>query len=207
MAKYDFNDTGSSCHIHSSLWSLDGETAMFDDHHGPHGMSDTFQHYLAGLIATSREFSLLWAPTINSYKRFQLGSWAPTGVGWGVDNRTLGYRKVGHGKGTRVECRIPGSDANSYFAFAGTLAGGLYGIRNQLELGAPYAGNGYEADDIPRIPWSIVDAISLWEHSEIARECFGDDVHHHILTMAKAEWAASNQTVTDWELRRYWERI
>jgi glutamine synthetase len=207
MAKYDFNDTGSSCHIHSSLWSLDGETAMFDDHHGPHGMSDTFQQYLAGLIATSREFSLLWAPTINSYKRFQLGSWAPTGVGWGVDNRTLGYRKVGHGKGTRVECRIPGSDANSYFAFAGTLAGGLYGIRNQLELGAPYAGNGYEADDIPRIPWSIVDAISLWEHSEIARECFGDDVHHHILTMAKAEWAASNQTVTDWELRRYWERI
>ncbi len=207
MAKYDFNDTGSSCHIHSSLWSLDGDTAVFDDHHGAHGMSDTFQHYLAGLIATAREFSLLWAPTINSYKRFQLGSWAPTGVGWGVDNRTLGYRKVGHGKGTRVECRIPGSDANSYFAFAGTLAGGLYGIRNQLELSAPYVGNGYEADDIARIPWNIVDAIDLWERSDVARECFGDDVHHHILTMAKGEWAASNQAVTDWELRRYWERI
>ena len=211
MAKYDFNDTGSSCHIHSSLWSPDGKTAVFDGHadghHGAHGMSETFQHYLAGQIATAREFSLLWGPTINSYKRFQLGSWAPTGVGWGVDNRTLGFRKVGHGKGTRVECRIPGADANSYFAFAGTIAGGLYGIKNKLPLGEPYAGNGYEATDIPRIPWSIVDAIDLWEHSSIAKECFGDEVHHHILTMAKAEWQAFNQTVTDWELRRYWERI
>jgi glutamine synthetase len=207
MAKYDFADTGSSCHIHSSLWSLDGETAVFDDHHGPHGMSETFQHYLAGQIATAREFSLLWAPTINSYKRFQLGSWAPTGVGWGIDNRTLGFRKVGHGKGTRVECRIPGADANSYFAFAGAIAGGLHGIRNKMELGEPFVGNGYEAPDIPRIPWSIVEAIELWERSEVARECFGDDVHHHILTMAKAEWMAFNQTVTDWEMRRYFERI
>ncbi len=208
MAKYDFNDTGSSCHIHSSLWSLDGKTALFEGGHGdPHHMSPLFQHYLAGLIATAREFSLLWAPTINSYKRFQLGSWAPTGIGWGVDNRTLGYRLVGHGKGTRVECRIPGSDANSYFAFAGTLAGGLYGIRHELPLGEPFSGNGYEAPEIDRIPWNLPDAIALWEQSTIARECFGDAVHHHILTMAKAEWQAFNQTVTDWELRRYWERI
>jgi glutamine synthetase len=207
MAKYDFNDTGSSCHIHSSLWSMDGEQAVFDDHHGAHGMSETFRHYLAGQIATAREFSLLWAPTVNSYKRFQLGSWAPTGVGWGIDNRTLGFRKVGHGKGTRVECRIPGSDANSYFAFAGTIAGGLHGIRNKMELPEPFMGNGYEAPDIPRIPWNIVDAIQLWEGSAIARECFGDEVHHHILTTAKAEWEAFNHAVTDWELRRYWERI
>lgn len=208
MAKYDFNDTGSSCHIHSSLWSLDGKKALFEGgHHDAHHMSPLFQHYLAGLIATSREFSLLWAPTVNSYKRFQLGSWAPTGIGWGIDNRTLGYRKVGHGKGTRVECRIPGSDANSYFAFAGTLAGGLYGIRHELPLGEPFSGNGYEAHDIDRIPWNLPDAIALWEQSSIARECFGDDVHHHILTMAKAEWQAFNQTVTDWELRRYWERV
>lgn len=207
MAKYDFNDTGSSCHIHSSLWSMDGKTAVFDDHHGPYGMSETFQHYLAGQIATAREFSLLWAPTINSYKRFQLGSWAPTGVGWGLDNRTLGFRKVGHGKGTRVECRIPGSDANSYFAFAGAIAGGLYGIKNKLPLGEPFIGNGYSAPEIPRIPWNIVDAIALWEDSAIAREVFGEDVHFHILTMAKAEWEAFNHTVTDWELRRYWERI
>ncbi|MFM2070511.1 MAG: hypothetical protein RLZZ623_774 [Actinomycetota bacterium] len=208
MAKYDFNDTGSSCHIHSSLWSMDGETALFaGGHDDEHHMSPLFRHYLAGLIATAREFSLLWAPTINSYKRFQLGSWAPTGIGWGLDNRTLGYRLVGHGKGTRVECRIPGSDANSYFAFAGTLAGGLYGIEHELPLGEPFVGNGYEAPDIDRIPWNLPDAIALWEGSSIARECFGDDVHHHILTMAKAEWEAFNHTVTDWELRRYWERI
>ncbi|MFM8266785.1 MAG: glutamine synthetase family protein [Ilumatobacteraceae bacterium] len=207
MAKPDFTDTGSSCHIHSSLWSPDGQQALFDDHHGPHGMSELFRHYLAGLIATAREFSLMWAPTINSYKRFQLGSWAPTGIGWGIDNRTLGFRKVGHGKGTRVECRIPGADANSYFAFAGTIAGGLYGVRHRLELGDPYVGNGYAATDIDRIPWNLPDAIALWEASAAARECFGDEVHHHILTMAKAEWEAFNHTVTDWELRRYWERI
>lgn len=207
MAKPDFGDTGSSCHIHSSLWTLDGSTAVFDDHHGPHGMSETFQHYLAGLIATAREFSLLWAPTVNSYKRFQLGSWAPTGIGWGIDNRTLGFRKVGHGKGTRVECRIPGADANTYFAFAGQIAGGLYGIRHRLPLGEPYVGNGYEAPEIDRIPWNLPDAIALWEGSSIARECFGDEVHHHILTMAQAEWEAFNHSVTDWELRRYWERI
>jgi len=217
MAKYDFNDTGSSCHIHSSLWSLDGESALFagqeqgpeqgHEEHGQHGMSALFRHYLAGLIATSQEFALLWAPTINSYKRFQPGSWAPTGIGWGIDNRTLGYRLVGHGSGSRVECRIPGSDANSYFAFAGILAGGLYGIRNELELGEPFVGNGYESAEIPRIPWNIKDAIDLWESSAIARDCFGDDVHHHILTMATAEWTAFNQSVTDWELRRYWERV
>jgi glutamine synthetase len=206
MAKYDFDDTGSSCHIHSSLWSPDGATAAFPGD-GPHHMSETFRHYLAGLVATAREFSLLWAPTVNSYKRFQPGSWAPTGVGWGIDNRTLGYRLVGHGSGTRVECRIPGADANSYFAFAGVLAGGLYGIRHELELGEPFVGNGYEATDIDRIPWNLPDAIALWEGSATARECFGDDVHHHILTMAKGEWAAFNRTVTDWELRRYWERI
>ncbi|MEO7398133.1 MAG: glutamine synthetase family protein [Ilumatobacteraceae bacterium] len=217
MAKYDFDDTGSSCHVHSSIWSLDGERALFDGRgHGDepaeepadeHGMSTVFRHYLAGLIATSREFALLWAPTINSYKRFQPGSWAPTGVGWGIDNRTLGYRVVGHGRGSRVECRIPGSDANSYFAFAGVLAGGLYGIRNELRLGEAFRGNGYEAADIERIPWNLADAIDLWEHSTIARECFGDEVHHHLLTMAKWEWTSFNRSVTDWELRRYWERV
>jgi glutamine synthetase len=207
MAKYDFADTGSSCHIHSSLWSPDGATPAFADHDGPHGMSTTFQHYLAGLVATAREFSLLWAPTINSYKRFQPGSWAPTGIGWGIDNRTLGFRKVGHGAGTRVECRIPGADANSYFAFAGQLAGGLYGIRHELELSAPFVGNGYDATDIERIPWNMPDAIALWAGSSAARECFGDAVHHHILTMATAEWAAFNRSVTDWERQRYWELI
>ena len=203
MAKPDFADTGSSCHIHSSLWSADGSSPLFAGEQMP----DVFRHYLAGLIATAREFSLLWVPTINSYKRFQPGSWAPTGVGWGVDNRTLGFRVVGHGRGARVECRIPGADANSYFAFAGTIAGGLYGIRHRLDLPPAFSGNGYEAADIARIPSTMVEAIDLWEQSAIARECFGDDVHHHVLTMARAEWQSFNQTVTDWELRRYFERI
>ena len=207
MAKYDFADTGSSFHVHSSLWSPDGEQALFHDHHEPHGMSEMFRHYLAGQVATACDFALLWAPTVNSYKRFQPGSWAPTGIGWGVDNRTLGFRKVGHGAGTRVECRIPGADANSYLAFAGTIAGGLYGIRHRLELGEPFEGNGYTDPDIDRIPWSLPEAIDRWERSEAARECFGDDVHHHLLVTAKAEWAAYNRTVTDWERQRYWERI
>ena len=133
MAKYGFDETGSSCHIHSSLWSDNGTEPAMHDARGEHGMSEVFRWWLGGLLATAAEFSLLWAPTINSYKRFQPGSWAPTAIGWGLDNRTLGYRKVGHGKGTRVECRIPGSDANSYFAFAGTLAGGLHGIVNRIE--------------------------------------------------------------------------
>lgn len=207
MAKWGMDETGSSGHIHSSLWTPGLEMPVFDGGpDDPHGMSDVFRHYLAGQIATAREFALLWAPYVNSYKRFQPGSWAPTGIGWGVDNRTLGFRKVGHGSGTRVECRIPGSDMNSYHAFAGAIAGGLYGLRHQLELPPAYEGNGYEATDIERIPWNIADAISLWERSEAAVECFGDDVHHHVLTAAKAEWQAFNQSVTDWELRRYWER-
>jgi len=205
MAKYDFAETGSSCHVHSSLWSSDGSRALFHDE-STHGPSDLFRHYLAGLLATAREFSLLWAPTINSYKRFQTGSWAPTGVAWGVDNRTLGFRQVGHGASLRIENRVPGADANSYLAFAGVLGGGLYGIRHELPLGDAFVGNGYEAE-LPRIPSSIVEAIELWRGSAVAREVFGDDVHHHILVMAEAEWQAFNKTVTDWERRRYFELI
>jgi glutamine synthetase len=205
MAKYDFDETGSSCHVHSSLWTLDGSRALFSDD-ATHGPSDLFNHYLAGLLATAREFSLLWAPTINSYKRFQPGSWAPTGVAWGVDNRTLGFRRVGHGSSLRIESRVPGADANSYLAFAGVIGGGLHGIRHELSLEAEFVGNGYDAS-LPRIPSSLIEAIDLWRNSTIAREVFGDDVHHHILVMAEAEWASFNKTVTDWERRRYFELI
>lgn len=205
MAKYDFAETGSSCHVHSSLWSLDGARALFHDE-ATHGASALFRHYLAGLLATAREFSLLWAPTINSYKRFQPGSWAPTGVAWGVDNRTLGFRQVGHGSSLRIENRVPGADANSYLAFAGVLGGGLHGIRHELPLEDAFVGNGYEAE-LPRIPSSLVEAIELWRGSAAAREVFGDDVHHHVLVMAEAEWRAFNKTVTDWERRRYFELI
>jgi glutamine synthetase len=205
MAKYDMDDTGSSYHIHSSLWTADGTSSVMPGD-GPHHMSDTFRWYLGGLLATARELSLMFAPTVNSYKRFQTGSWAPTAIGWGVDNRTLGFRVVGHGAGMRVECRIPGADANGYHAFAATIAGGLYGIRHRIEPGEPYAGNGYDATDLARIPWNIVDAIELWRGSAIAKECFGPDVHQHVLNAAEQEWLAFNHTVTEWERRRYFER-
>lgn len=207
MAKPSMSDVGSSCHVHASLWSLDGTTALFADHHGEHGASELFHQFVAGQIATAREFSLLWAPTVNSYRRFKPGSWAPTGVGWGIDNRTVGFRKVGHGSSTRVENRIPGADAVSYLVFAGTIAGGLYGIRHQLDPAAPFEGNGYEDRDVARVPWNLPDAIDLWRDSSIARECFGEEAHHWILRSAEAEWEDFNDTVTDWELKRYFERI
>ena len=202
MAKWDFAETGSSCHVHSSLWTLQGDAPAF----AGHDMPPVFRQYLAGLLATARDFSLLWAPTVNSYRRFQPGSWAPTAVAWGNDNRTLGFRVVGHGAGARVESRIPGADANSYFAFAGTIAGGLYGIRHGLALEDAYAGNGYDATDVTRIPSTLAEALACWESSAAARECFGDEVHHHVANMARAEWTAFNATVTDWELTRYFER-
>ena len=218
MAKYDFAETGSSCHVHSSLWHLsegavrgsafdggDGVPGGASHHHAP-ALTDHFRMYLAGQLAAARDFSILWGPTVNSYKRFQPGSWAPTAVAWGIDNRTLGYRVVGHGAATRVECRVPGADANSYFAFAGTIAAGLYGIRHRLQLPDAYKGNGYDAKDLPRIPATLAEAADLWERSDIARECFGDDVHHHLLTMARHEWATFNGAVTDWERTRYFER-
>ena len=174
---------------------------------GEHHMSDVFRWYLGGQMATAAEFALLVAPTVNSYRRFLPGSWAPTAIGWAVDNRTLGFRVVGHGQGMRVENRIPGADANPYHAFAATLAGGLYGIANRIEPPAPYDGDGYAATDLARIPSSFAEAIERWRASTIARECFGDDVHHHVLHFAETELAAFGATVTDWERRRYFERI
>ena len=205
MAKPHFDDAGSSFHIHSSLWSRDGSSVMPGD--GEHHMSDAFRWYLGGLLATAAEFTLLVAPTVNSYKRFLPGSWAPTGIGWGVDNRTLGFRVVGHGERLRVENRIPGADANTYHAFAATIAGGMYGLANKIDPPPSYDGNGYTAIDLPRVPATFVEAIDLWRHSEIAKECFGEDVHHHVLHFAETEWEAFNRTVTDWERRRYFERI
>ena len=207
MAKPHFDDAGSSCHIHSSLWSADGTRSVVADHHGEHHLSDAFRWYLGGLLTTAREFALLFAPNVNSYKRFQPGSWAPTAVGWAVDNRTLGFRVVGHDESMRIESRIPGADANCYHAFAATIAGGLHGIEQRIEPPAPYAGNGYTADDLPRLPSTFPEAIELWRSSEVARAAFGEDVHHHVLVHAEAEWAAFNRTVTDWERARYFERI
>lgn len=207
MAKPSMGDVGSSCHVHMSMWSPDLVESRFHDPAAADGMTAVMRHALAGQLATAREFSLLWAPTVNSYRRFQPESWAPTGIGWGIDNRTLGFRCVGNGTSMRIENRIPGADAVGYLAFAGCIAGALHGIRHELELPPPHEGNGYTAPDIERIPWNLPDAIAAWRDSDIARECFGDDVHHWILRSGEAEWEAANRAVTDWELRRYFERI
>jgi glutamine synthetase len=206
MAKYAFDKVGSSGHIHSSLVrAADGRSAFHDPDATSH-MSDTFRWYLGGLMATARELSLLWAPTVNSYKRYQPGSWAPTAVAWASDNRTVGFRVVGHGASMRIENRIPGADVNTYLAFAGTIAAGLHGIANRIEPPQALAGNGYEATGVPRIPSTLVEAIELWRGSTFARDAFGAEVHAHILNTAEQEWLAFNRTVTEWERRRNFER-
>ena len=160
------------------------------------------------MVATAQEFAVLFAPTINSYKRYQPGSWAPTAVTWGTDNRTCGFRRVGHGPtSTRIESRIPGADANPYLAIAGVIAGGLHGIEQRIALGPPYVGNAYEAGDVERIPWNLPDAAALFAASDIARVAFGDTVHSHLLNNARQEWASFNRSVTDWELTRNFEQI
>ncbi|MEZ5180565.1 MAG: glutamine synthetase family protein [Acidimicrobiales bacterium] len=207
MAKYDMAEVGSSCHIHSSLWDKKGKRSLTWDPKKPDNLSDTFRHWLGGLVHCSRELTLLFVSTVNSYKRFQPDSWAPTAVAWGLDNRTCGLRLVGHGQGYRVESRIPGADVNSYLAFAGIIAAGLHGIEHELDPGEAFVGNAYTDPDVEHIPSTIVEAIELWRGSEVAKAAFGDEVHHHILNTAEQEWAAFNRAVTDWELRRNFEQL
>jgi glutamine synthetase len=207
MAKYTMDEAGSSCHLHSSMWSEDGKDSLMWDADAPHHMSETFDHYLGGLMGTAREMSVMFAPFVNSYKRYQLGSWAPTAIVWSHDNRTCGFRVVGEGKGNRVESRIPGADANPYLAFAATIAGGLYGIQNKVEAPEMYHGNAYEAKDVPRVPTSLHEAVDAFANSEVAREAFGDFVFEHLLnTAAQEQVIFDNNCVTDWELARYFER-
>lgn len=205
MAKYDERE-GNSCHVHLSLRGADG-TAAFDDGSRPHGMSPTFRGFVAGLLATLRELTLFYAPNINSYKRFADGSFAPTAVAWGLDNRTCALRVVGHGRNIRVECRVPGGDVNPYLAVAALIAGGLYGIERGLEPPGPYAGNAYEATGVERLPATLGEAATLFGASTLAREAFGDDVVAHYLNNARVELAAFNAAVTDWERMRGFERL
>ena len=207
MAKYAFDKVGSSCHIHSSVWDADGKTSLMWDQDGPHHMSDVFRGWLGGQMAATRELSWCFAPFVNSYRRYQPDSWAPTAIGWGKDNRTLGLRVVSHGPGYRVESRIPGADANPYLAIAAKVAAGLHGIEHGLDPGDPYEGNGYVGEDLLRVPHTLVDAIELLEGSTIAREAFGDEVHKHLVNTAVQEWNEFNKTVTDWEVRRGFERL
>ena len=180
---------------------------MFADDAGPHGMSSTFRKFVAGLLATLRELTLCYAPNINSYKRFADGSFAPTALSWGLDNRTCALRVVGHGPSMRVECRVAGGDVNQYLAVAALIAGGLYGIEQGLELPEPYAGNAYEADGVQRLPATLAEAAALFETSELAAEAFGDDVVAHYLNNARVELTAFNAAVTDWERKRGFERL
>jgi glutamine synthetase len=207
MAKWSMDDVGSSCHIHSSVWADGGATSLAEVEGDARALSPTVRSWLGGLVAASRELTWLFAPTVNSYKRFQPDSWAPTAIAWGDDNRTCGLRVVGHGAHRRVESRIPGADVNPYLAYAGVIAAGLHGIENELDPGPAFEGNAYEATDVPRIPSTLVEAIDLFDASAIARAAFGAEVHHHLLNTARQEWLASNRTVTDWELVRGFERL
>ncbi|WP_431998391.1 glutamine synthetase family protein [Streptomyces fungicidicus] len=205
MAKYNERE-GNSCHIHLSLADAAGDSAMPESAEDPDAMSEVMRHFLAGQLAALREFSLLYAPHINSYKRFQPGSFAPTAVAWGRDNRTCALRVVGHGRSLRFENRLPGGDVNPHLAVAGMVAAGLYGIEQRLELPEPCAGNAYTAD-FAHVPTSLREAAELWETSEIAKAAFGDEVVAHYRNMARVETDAFDAAVTDWELRRSFERM
>ena len=203
MAKYNERE-GNSCHIHLSLQDEDGRNVMAGD--GPDGMSDIMRHFLAGQLAALRDFSLLLAPNINSYKRFQPGSFAPTAVAWGHDNRTCALRVVGHGRSTRFENRVPGGDVNPYLAVAALVAAGLHGIEQRLELPPACTGNAYTGD-YAHVPTTLREAAELWENSEIAKAAFGPEVVAHYRNMARVELDAYDAAVTDWELRRSFERM
>lgn len=205
MAKYDERE-GNSCHIHLSFRGTDGSMVMASDADPAHGLSDVGRQFIAGQQAHLRELSLFFAPNINSYKRFAAGSFAPTAVKWGRDNRTCALRLVGHGPSLRLENRVPGGDANPYLAVAGMVAAGLDGIQRGLELEAEFPGNAYQAD-AERVPENLADAVALWRDSTWARETFGDAAHQHYTHMGEIELAAFGRSVTDWERFRGFERL
>ena len=197
MAKPDHTWIGSSCHIHSSLWKEGRNT--FD------GESETFRQYLAGQIACMSELAIFVAPNINSYKRYAAGTWAPTTLAWGHDNRTCGFRIVGHGQHLRAETRIPGADVNPYLAFAALLAAGLHGIEKKLELPPAFTGNAYESN-VSRFPHTLREAIGALEQGKVARKALGEDVVDHYLNYARTEQAQFDKVVTEWERQRLYER-
>jgi glutamine synthetase len=192
MAKFDERE-GNSCHIHLSVRDKDG-SARFDD------------SFLAGQLACMPELTLFYGPNVNSYKRFVEGSFAPTAVAWGHDNRTCSLRVVGHGASKRLELRLPGADVNPYLALSAIIAAGLHGMDNELELEPPYEGNAYTSDK-PRVPATLRDARDLFGASEVAREAFGQEVVDHYLNYAKVELDAFEAAVTDWERFRGFERL
>ncbi|ARA93936.1 MAG: glutamine synthetase [Bacteroidetes bacterium] len=206
MAKWRYDLAGSSCHIHSSLWDVRTGRPLFYDADAADGMSRTMRHYLAGQLALAREMTYFLAPYINSYKRFQAGSFAPTRAVWSLDNRTAGFRVIGSGPGLRVECRIPGADVNPYLAYAATLAAGLYGIEHELELEPAFTGNAYAADAIREVPKTLREALAELDGSEVLRAAFGDAVIDHYLRAGRWEQEEYDRRITDWERRRFFEQ-
>jgi glutamine synthetase len=203
MAKFNERE-GNSCHIHLSVRGDDGAAVMAGDE--PHGFSPLMEHWIAGILATLREFTLLYAPNINSYKRFAKGSFAPTGIAWGIDNRTCALRVIGRGHSLRVENRVPGGDVNPYLAISAIIAGGLHGIEHELPLPDALAGNAYTSG-VDHLPTTLREAARLFDESAIARAAFGDDVVDHYLNQARIEVEAYDAVVTDWERVRGFERL
>lgn len=207
MAKVSEDQAGSSCHVHLSLWR-DGENAFAGDQaFGPVQGTETFGQFLAGWLRYAPDFLACLAPTVNSYKRYQAGSWAPTRLAWSYDNRTAGFRVVGAGPSLRIECRIPGADCNPYLAFAALLAAGLRGVEEGLSAPPMFEGDVYQAADLDTLPTSLGAATERLAQSEVARAAFGDAAIDHLAHFYRTEQAAYDRAVTDWERRRYFEQI
>jgi glutamine synthetase len=211
MAKLDERYAGSSMHVHSSLWSLDGTRPLFPGDGEPipgsrARPSDQFRWWLGGLMTHARASTLLFAPYPSSYKRYQAGTFAPTGIAWSHDNRTAGFRVIGHGPSLRVECRIPGADANPYLTFAATVAAGLDGLARRLEPPPMFRGDVYQATDLPSVPRNLPEAIAEFERSALFRDAFGPDTVDHLVHFARTEQRKFEAVVTSWERRRYLER-
>ena len=210
MAKPDHRWTGSSGHLHMSIWGLDDDRPLMHaapgEPEGPYGLSERGAQFMAGMMALSRELAVFIAPFINSYKRFAALSWAPVNVVWGRDNRTTGFRLVGHGSALHVENRFPGGDMNAYLTYAAMIGAGLYGIEHRLELPAEFRGNGYVATGVARMPRALWEAIIELERSEAAREILGEDVVAHYLNAARVEQDQYDAVVHPWDRERYLER-
>ena len=207
MAKPYAGQAGSSCHIHLSLFDGDKNAFVGDRPLGPLAASDVFRWFLGGWMAHLPELMVFYAPTVNSYKRYEDGSWAPTRIAWSYDNRTAGFRVVGHGGSLRIECRVPGADCNPYLAYAAALASGLDGIANRIEPPEIFEGDMYAARHLPRVPGALEPAVDSFEASDFARDAFGGDVVEHYSHFFRTEIESFRQSVTDWERQRYFERI
>ena len=207
MAKYHEDQAGSSCHIHISLWKNGQNAFAGKQQFGPVQGSTIFKHFLGGWIHNAPDVMPFYAPTINSYKRYKDGSWAPTKLAWSYDNRTAGFRVVGKGSSLRIECRIPGADCNPYLAFAASLACGLNGIKRKIDPPEIFNGDIYSAKDLPTVPSSLRAATDLFSKSKFAKKAFGKEVVEHYTHHFRMEQKAYENSVTDWERKRYFERI